>query len=80
MLQLAPGVLSRAPIPDHETMSMGRNRGPDVLASVTLPDAPGFVEQSDRPIGRDLASKVNATGRDRQRAGDLGDLRGVRQR
>src|SRR6266542_1311929 len=67
-------MVCRALIPDLQPARVGRDGGPDVLASQTLAYAPGLVEDRNRAIGCDAAQEMDPTGRDWQRLGQMRDL------
>ena len=69
-------MLCRTLIPDFQSSAMGQEGGPDVLACQTFAHLPRFIEYRDRAIRFDLANKVNASGGNRQRIGQLSQLRG----
>src|SRR4051794_26089969 len=58
------GVLIR-PVPEAQLLSRGVNGGADVFAP-SFADQPGFVEESDRALGIDLAHDVNPPRTQRQ--------------
>lgn len=68
-------MLCRTLIPDFQSSGMGQDSDPDVLAYQTFADLPRFVEDRNRAIWFDLANKVNASGSNRQRVGQLSQLR-----
>ncbi len=70
-------MLCRTLIPDFQASTMGQDGGPDVLAGQAFAHLPGLVEEGNRAIWFDLANKVNASGGNGQRIGQLSQLRGA---
>ncbi len=61
-------------IPDVQSLAMGNDGGPDILAGQSSAHLPRFIEHRDGAIGLDLPNEVDASGGNGQCIGQACDL------
>ncbi len=68
-------MLRRRLIPDFQTPAVGSDGGPHIFARQAFAYSPRFVEYRNRPVGLDLANKMNAPCSDGQWIRQVSNLR-----